>query len=133
MSVPNGPSPLEGGSWGRHFLPVRLHDPPGEIELTLATLLVPKAGPDIGLAGSRIFRVLSTIGQKLPPFPASIGTPDRYPTTASGNLKWEYFYGLGARLRAGAIFITGRLLNIQEATPLGSFLKPFSAASLVCA
>ena len=34
---------------------------------------------DVGLAGSTIVRVLFTIGQTLPPFPASIGTPDGYP------------------------------------------------------
>jgi len=39
MSVPSfeETAPLSGGdSWGRHFVPVRLHDPPGAMHSTLS-------------------------------------------------------------------------------------------------
>jgi hypothetical protein len=42
-----------------------------------ATLQVPKSGPDAGLGGSTILRVLFTIEPTLPPVPASIATPFR--------------------------------------------------------
>src|SRR4051812_33056675 len=48
-----------------------------------------------------IFRVLFTIGQTLPFFPGSIGTPDGYPLLQLAVAKWKYLDGLGAILRWG--------------------------------
>jgi hypothetical protein len=70
---------------GRRLAPV-VSTTPGAMDSTRATLQVAKNGPDVGLAGFRRplassinFRILFTIGQTLPPFPASIGKPDGYP------------------------------------------------------
>jgi hypothetical protein len=57
------------------------------------------------VAGSVVFCVLFTIGQTLPRFPASIGTPDGYPLLRLAI--WEYFNGLGAEPRAGPFLIWG--------------------------
>lgn len=54
-----------------------------------------------------IFRARSTIGQTLPPFPVSLGPPDRFPNNLSG-LRKKYSHGLGAIARAEVIFICRR-------------------------
>jgi hypothetical protein len=42
----NGPTTLGGDSWGRHFLPVRRHDPRERCNRLSAALQVPKNGSD---------------------------------------------------------------------------------------
>jgi hypothetical protein len=73
--IRNGPGNLAGaGTFSRFDSTI-----PRERRNRLsARLQVPKERAR-GLAGSTIFRVLFTMGQTLPPFPASIAKPDGYP------------------------------------------------------
>jgi hypothetical protein len=87
---------------------------------------VPKDGPT---QGWRAFRAMFTIGQTLPPFPAS-----QYarwvPTTPSGNLKWEYFRWPRRTAARWGHFYSGPITSYSKATPSGSFSSNhFSAAS----
>jgi len=74
----NGPS-LGAERWGRHFLPVCLHDPPGAMDSTLSSTGGSKEPAPGASWGSAIVRVVFTSGQTLPSFPAYISTPDGYP------------------------------------------------------
>jgi hypothetical protein len=65
------------GPAGR-FFPVRLYDPrPNRIGFGHAS--GSKTQASYGVGKLTVFRVLFTIGQTLPSFPASIDTPDGYP------------------------------------------------------
>jgi hypothetical protein len=62
---------------------------PAGVSLSAASVRCVLPGPLTGPA-QEIFRVLFTIEQTLPLFPASIGYARWVPTTPTGNLKWEY-------------------------------------------
>ena len=80
----NGPSTLGGDGWGRHFLPVCLHDP-REMELTLRKT----AGSQNGHHAQYLPRSVRT---GVATFSRFYRSARRVPTTPSGNLKMGILY-----------------------------------------
>jgi len=75
----NGPS-LGAERWGRHFLPVCLHDPPGAMDSTLGSTGGSKEpAPDASWLARRLSALCSLLDRHCRLFPLIFGMPDGYP------------------------------------------------------